>query len=282
MIAAQEYLFSKGLAMPLTGQIKIGICDTGVQGNMNQFTSGQVLTGTNALKTGAPGNVDSDPGAVNGHGTFCASLMAGKTNDGLDGIGFLPGATIVPVDIFNGSSSTSTMTIIKGIQYLQGQTGVKFVNLSVNGSTPNTLNADSSYLAATDAFNAQTGGCIFNAAGNDGGADNSSPDPSNQVVEACDSTDQLASFSNFGKAVSLSGCGVNDGSCNKAGTFFVGDGTSFATPSCCAIAAMISYANPSLGLTQIIAIMKDPNNSVKDSNGVPVPNALKCVQAALP
>lgn len=277
VVEAQEWLATKGYAMPLvTGGLIIGIIDTGVQGNISDFVSGQVLAGTNVW-TNAKGNTDSDSSSLTGHGTFCATLMAATANNGVNGVGVLPGATICPVDAFAGRKFTDTFHIVKGIQYLQNQPGVRFINISINGSPPNTFNADTTYLAAAQAFSSAKNGCIFNAAGNDSDADNSVPVPYNVCVQAVDSNLNRASFSNYGPAISLAGAGVNDGSTDKRSRFAVSSGTSFAAPSCCAIAAMLSYAAPGLPFGQILKIMQQNANLSTDK--IPVPDALRCVKA---
>lgn len=275
VVPGQRSIFAKGFAMPINGAVTIGIIDTGVQGSATCFNSGQVLTGLNTWTNGN-GNVDSDTGSMGGHGTFCASLMAARTNEKSGGAGILPGATILPVDCFGGRSSTDTFHIIKGIQYLQGIPGVKFVNLSVNGEPPSSLNNDDSFRSAAQAFHAATGGYMFNAAGNSGGTDTSTVVDGNVVVEAVSSAAKLASFSVRGTPVQLAGCGVSDGSTNKTNRFVIADGTSFAAPSVCAIAASIQYAK-GLSPDAILALMKA--NSKAASNSVPIPDLNACITA---
>ena len=66
------------------------------------------------------------------------------------------------------------------------------------------------------------------------------------VISAVDSNRNLAFFSNFGVPIIFSGVGVgNLVRLTPPGTFLNGDGTSFAAPSCCAIALRSSAISAS-------------------------------------
>jgi hypothetical protein len=271
-----QHLLYKYRKMPIAGAVTIGIIDTGVEGSINEFASGQVLKGRNVWTEG-PGNKDSDPGRTFGHGTFIGALMAATTNNGVNGIGFLPGAKIFPVDIFNGKQGTDTFHIIEAIQLVQEQKNVRFINLSVNAPPPNTLNSDVAYMSAAQSFSEKRRGCIVNAAGNSAARDISKARPCNVVVAAVDDNLKLASFSNFGPAIAMAGCGVNDGSSNRLNKFIHGNGTSFAAPSVCAVAAMIQYAAPNYSLEQILKVMR---STAKAGPGkVPVPDAYSALKS---
>lgn len=256
----------------------IGILDTGVQGTNTDLTP-HVLTGFNAVTNAPPGNVDLGPGFF--HGTFCAALMACLTNNANLGASLDYNALINPVDVFNGVAGTDTATLINGLAFLDGQPGVRFVNVSVNGAPPNTLNADPAWIAAVTQFDNDKSGLVFNSAGNDGLPDISPRNNFNIVVGGVDSNLHRASFSNFGPAVTFTGLAVGDGSTDLNGTALINaDGTSFSCPMICSIAAGMSRVNPSLSGQQILARMKAVAHNVNQGQGFGLVRADEALFAA--
>ncbi|HEY9774012.1 MAG TPA: S8/S53 family peptidase [Planktothrix sp.] len=276
VLGAQESLSAQGKSLPISdpsypsrAAVVIGLLDTGCEAYQNNtamdFYPNQVLPGLNAVTGTATGNMDSDvsdlpPDGIGGHGSFCSGIMAAATNNDYNGAGFVPGAQIDPVDVFNGAATTSDADLLIGLKFLQKEPGVKYVNCSINGVPPYTLNADTVWLHAVAAYYLHTGGCVFNAAGN-AGLDDNSPIYApygvdlNVVVSAVDSNGNLASFSNFGAPVLFAAIGVGDGSTNASGSFVNGDGTSFAAPCCTAMAAGIQWLHPKWKLLQVLEQM---------------------------
>jgi hypothetical protein len=283
VLGGQTALAANGLTLPVPhGSLTIGICDSGVQaiettpilptpGPMD-FYPNQILTGLCLAPPPATGNIDSGDAAAGGfaHGSFCSGIMAAATNTSppYNGAGFVPGALIDPVDLSGKAGTFTTMSVIQGIKFLQNEPGVRFINLSANAPPPFSFNTDPAYLHAVAIFSKKKDGAVFNAAGNDGMEDTSPPYypfvhglPVNVVISAVNRFRNLAFFSNFGASVCFAGVGVEDGSTvvTQAGSppsnFIQADGTSFSTPSCCAIAAALQYAHPDWTWKQIFLTM---------------------------
>ncbi|MGH9552519.1 MAG: S8 family peptidase, partial [Terriglobales bacterium] len=291
-IYGHHILANHGVNLTGGGQsgVTIGSIDTGVESLENSgsdgfaatdFFSSQVLQGFNPATKGTTsfpfGNKDADISgqdtdpSLSGHGTFGAEIMAAATNNSYNGAGMLPGAKIDPVCVGTDKAgvpsgdSVSTFSVISGIQFLQKQKIVRFINISINGAPPFTFNTDQAYMQAASNFYHVRNGLVFNSAGNDFLEDPSQPYPTNIVVSAVDATGNLAAFSNYGHAVQLTGLGVDDGSTNAEGAFVMSSGTSFSCPSVTGIAAAIAAANPKLSNAQILSILF--HNSIQGNPG---------------
>src|SRR5262245_36574429 len=75
--------------------VTVAVLDTGVQATVPDL-SGAVLPGTDIDSGGGDGRTDTEPGAVSGHGTGMASLIAAQGN-GTGFVGVAPQAKILPV-----------------------------------------------------------------------------------------------------------------------------------------------------------------------------------------
>ena len=108
--------------------VTIGVADTGVNAR-HQELAGRVSIplAWNATTNSAGGLTDA-----NGHGTFVASIIAASM-DGKGIYGVAPQARVLPVQIFPGSSgSTSEAMFTAGLQYTIGRAPI--VNLSLGAS----------------------------------------------------------------------------------------------------------------------------------------------------
>jgi subtilisin family serine protease len=150
-----------------------------------------------------------------GHGTLVAGILHLVA----------PEARIVPIKAFNADGGTTMFDIIEGV-YQAAQMGVDVVNLSFSTAQ------DSVTLrkAIADAQNA--GVTVVASVGNDG--TNSSLFPADYAnvigVAATDFNDQLASFSNYGEAVSVDAPGAYVVSTVPGGRYAAAWGTSFSAP----------------------------------------------------
>jgi len=171
----------------------------------------------------------------NGHGTHVAGTIGSKT------YGVAKKTKLYAVKVLDASGSGTNSGVIAGINFAASDQRTRscpngaVANMSLGGSKSTAVN--------TAAANAVSAGLFMAvAAGNDGAnAANSSPasEPTVFTVGATDSSDRIASFSNYGAVVDIFGPGVSILSTwNNGGTNTI-SGTSMATPHIAGLAAYI-------------------------------------------
>ncbi|KAI4618251.1 uncharacterized protein J4E87_007919 [Alternaria ethzedia] len=171
----------------------------------------------------------------NGHGTHCAGTIGSKT------YGVAKQTKLYAVKVLDASGSGSNSGVIAGINFVANDAKTRscpngaVANMSLGGSRSTAVNAAAANAVSAGVFMAV-------AAGNDGAdARNSSPasEPTVYTVGATDSSDRLASFSNYGSVVDILAPGVSILSTwNNGGTNSI-SGTSMATPHVAGLAAYI-------------------------------------------
>lgn len=162
----------------------------------------------------------------NGHGTHVAGTIGSKT------YGVAKKTKLYAVKVLDASGSGTNSGVIAGINFAANDQKTRSCpngavgNMSLGGSKSTAVNSA--------AANAVTAGLFLAvAAGNDGAnAANSSPasEPTVFTVGATDSSDNLASFSNYGSVVDILAPGVsilstwnNGGTVSFLGTMFSGN-----------------------------------------------------------
>lgn len=146
--------------------------------------------------------VDTDD---NGHGTHVAGTIGSVT------YGVAKKTKIFAVKVLDAGGSGAWSDIVSGIQFAVEHSKANtcpngvVVNMSLGGGTSAVVNA--AVAAAVDA------GLFFAVAAGNDGADFSTSSPANEpkafAVGASDSTDKLASFSNYGKTLGVIAPGVD-------------------------------------------------------------------------
>jgi len=167
----------------------------------------------------------------NGHGTHVSGTVAAEDNTS-DVVGVAPDAPLTAVKVLSCSGSGSTSGVIKGVDYVTtNATEPAIANMSLGGSVSKALDD-----AVTRSANS---GVFYSlAAGNEGvNACNSSParvgeGTNNGIVTtaATSSSDQEASWSNYGRCVDIWAPGVSILSTKKGGGTTTMSGTSMASP----------------------------------------------------
>ncbi|KAI8050303.1 peptidase S8/S53 domain-containing protein [Syncephalis plumigaleata] len=217
------------------------IMDTGVNVNHQEFGD-RAFHG--AVLGGSAGRYPNDE---QGHGTFVAGIIGG-TNYGV-----AKQATLVSVKILNKHGAGATSDVIEGLawileQHLSSGKNMSIINLSLGSEFNRSTNRAVEQII-------KAGITVVVAAGN--GDDNRvaqdacnfSPSSSPDVITvgATSNTDMVASFSNFGKCVTLHAPGVNIVSSIYTDDmgFMILSGTSFAAPFVTGVVAlMLGEAGP--------------------------------------
>ena len=206
-----------------TGSNKAYILDTGI--DLDHPDLNVATFGYNAFTSGRDaGSLDDG----NGHGTHVAGTIAAKNNT-IGVVGVAAGALVVPVKVLGATGSGSTSGVIAGVNYVggNGQAG-DVANMSLGGGISSSL--DNAVINASSKVK------FVLAAGNSSAdANTSSPARANGpnifTISAMNSSDMLASFSNYGNPpVDFAAPGVGINSTWKGGGYNTISGTSMAAP----------------------------------------------------
>lgn len=184
----------------------------------------------------------------NFHGTHVAALAAGTANNGAGASGFAPRCYLMPIQVFLGANST--YGLIAALDHAIKQ-GADVINLSIGSSLPEELKNLSyqqqlDYIEQNESAKVESelfesryelansvNAIIVEAAGNDNVVSALDPMKRSEFilnVGACDVRLNKASFSNYGKAVTITAPGVNIFSAYPGDKYAFLSGTSMACP----------------------------------------------------
>ncbi|MGE5685409.1 MAG: S8 family serine peptidase, partial [Nitrososphaerota archaeon] len=188
-----------------------------------------------------------------GHGTHVAGVAAAKDN-GIGVIGGAPGARLWSVKVCDSEGKCKISDMIKGVQYVTEHADeIDVANISVETPLSPALNRaisasikagvtfvvaagnygqDASLTSPASSPDVITVSAIADTDGKCGGV-GPAPDLANSTDDA------FAPFSNFGPSVSIAAPGVSVLSTYLDGEYAVDSGTSMASPSVAAAAALI-------------------------------------------
>jgi thermitase len=259
--------------------VYIAVLDTGIDANhedlnrkMRRHSNGQVY-GYNTW------NNNTDTQDRNGHGTHCAGIAAADINNsrGIAGVAAwnpsVPDShtyvQLMPVKVLSDSGSGTLDSVARGITWA-ADNGAHILSISLGsgGGSQQLQNA------VDYAWNR---GCLVVAAAGNGGS--SSPVypafyTNCIAVAATDSTDFLASFSQFGSWVDIAAPGVTILSTIPGNGYTPLDGTSMACPHVAGAAAVLWSHNLSLTNAQLRAALETNVDPYRTSgNRFLAPNA---------
>ncbi len=229
-----------------SGQI-IAVCDTGVDQDHPDLQTA-LVSGFNAVTNLAQidgGFVDDN---LNGHGTMVAGCAAaiGNNGVGISGIGWNFG--IMPVKVSNNAGGTAFLSdILQGARW-GSDNGAYASNCSYGGSN------DPATLSSGAHIRAEGHQLVFSS-GNDGIGDQTNDWATVTVVGASNSSDNYATFSNFGIGIDVIAPGVNIHTTRRTGGYGNTTGTSFASPITAAALMLINAANPALSANEVEATL---------------------------
>lgn len=200
----------------LTGLgIKVAVMDTGIDLDHPDLAIEDDVNMINSRKSG-----DDD----NGHGTHCAGIIAAVNND-IGVVGVAPQASLYAVKVLDRRGSGYLSDLVDGLDWCIDNGGIQVISMSLSAALGN-----KTFHEAIIKVHA-AGIVQVAAAGNDAGTVKYPAAYSETIaVSATDSSDKLASFSNYGKEIDLAAPGVAILSTYKGGDYKSLSGTSMSCP----------------------------------------------------
>ncbi|GAA0483686.1 S8 family peptidase [Salinibacillus aidingensis] len=212
---------------------EIAVIDTGVD-YQHEDLNNKTILGYDFVQN------DYDPMDRNGHGTHVAGTAAAETNNGTGVAGMAPETNILAVRVLDSRGSGSLADIVDGIRYAADY-GAEVINLSLG------CNCDTQALEDAVNYAWNQGSVVIAAAGNDGVSTTFEPASYENVISvaAVDSSNQLASFSNYGSWVDVAAPGVDIASTVQRDGYAYMSGTSMASPHVAGLAGLLAGQNRS-------------------------------------
>lgn len=258
----QERLLNTQYYFNYTGLgVNAFIIDTGIRADHVEF-AGRVQTG---YSTVADTNGSND---CNGHGTHVAGTVGGST------WGVAKSVNLIPVRVLDCSGSGAWSGVIGGIDWVaQSSLRPAVANMSLGGGKSTAVNAavagavSQGVTMVVAAGNSKADACRYSPAS----------EPSAITVAATTSSDQRASYSNYGKCVDIfaPGSSITSAWNTTANATNTISGTSMASPHVAGVAALALAANPLASPAAVDAFLK-ANGTVGrlSSTGTGSPNLL--------
>lgn len=235
-----------------------GVIDQNERNNVDDDRNGYIddFNGWDFVANNGRG--DNDPTDVDGHGTHCAGLASGVTNNGVGiaSIGF--SCSIMAIRAGTGMNITYGY---QGVQYA-ARNGAEVISLSWGGYGGNEFTRQ----VIEDAN--RRGALVVAATGNDGSSDLHYPACYQTVVavSATDRNDRKAGFSNYGNWVDICSPGVDILSAWTGSRYGEASGTSMACPIVSGVAVLLRAAYPQLTVNEIRQLLLDGADDIDNIN----------------
>jgi hypothetical protein len=227
-----------------SSSVVAAVIDSGVDSSHPDLAS-KLVPGWNFLSNSA------DTRDVLGHGTAVAGVLAAASNNGTGVAGVTWGGMVMPLAVVDASDFASYSNIAAAIQYAADH-GARIINISIGGA-----NSSAALQSAVD-YAWSKGAVIFASAMNASANTPYYPAACNHVlaIGATDSSDSLASFSNYGNWIALAAPGANILAPVMGGGYGYWYGTSFASPIAAGVAALALSANPALTNSALVSVLE--------------------------
>lgn len=223
-------------------------------------------------------NNDSNPIDDNSHGSHCAGTIGATGNNSLGVVGVNWNVRLMALKTHASNGNSTAAAVIGAFQYVTLMKN-RGINIRVTSSSWSGAPEAPGYdQALKDAIDSAGDAGILNVFASGNGSRNIDPtpeypasytSPSILSIAASDSSDNKASFSNFGvTGVDLAAPGVSILS-TVLGTSSYGlkSGTSMATPHTAGAAALLASANPTLSMTSLKATLMNTVDTLPQWNG---------------
>lgn len=247
----------------ITPSSRIAVVDTGVD-YTHPDLAGKVDTGSGWDFV----NNDADAMDDNLHGSHVAGIAAASTNNdsGIAGVSINTN-TILPVKVLDQKGAGYYSWVSSGIIYAADH-GARVINLSLGGNTKSATLEN----AVNYAWN--KGAVVVAAAGNSNNSSRIYPAayPNAMAIWASDQNDNKASFSNYGLWVDIGAPGVSilstipwskDTKDGLSDGYYLGSGTSMATPHVAGLAGLIFSQHPDWLASQVRGKIESTADPVK-------------------
>ena len=205
----------------------------------------------------APRNVvynSSDVTDEVGHGTHVVGTILAETDNAVGVAGIAPKSKLMPVKVADADGFLSFSDILDAVDWAR-ENGADIINMSLGGQ----LSSEQVALAQPTFTAARAAGILMvAAAGNDGVPFRMYPASFNGVVSvsAVDRHDEIADFSNTGRAIDIAAPGVHLISTVPDGGYDRYSGTSMASPHVAGVAALTWAARPDLAVDELEAVLR--------------------------
>jgi subtilisin family serine protease len=192
-----------------------------------------------------------------GHGTATAGTIAADTNNSQGVAGVAWGNPVMPLVVVDSTGYASYSNIANAITYAADH-GARIMNISIAGSSA------SSTLQSAVNYAWNKGAVVFASAGNYSTSAPYYPAACDNVVavSATDSTDLLASYSNFGTWVDLAAPGSGILTTSAGGYYGSWSGTSFSAPVAAGVAALVLSERPSLSAAGLVSLLEQNSDDL--------------------
>jgi hypothetical protein len=221
----------------------VAVLDTGVDSAHLDLSANLVLPGWNTVSNNT--NITD----IFGHGTKVSGTVAAVSNNALGVAAIAPSARVLPVRISEQTDGVAYWSdIAEGITWA-ADNGARVANISYAVTGSATVDSAAQYMR-------NKGGVVVVAAGNQSTALTYPDDPYLVTVSATDSNDVKASWSNYGACVDVAAPGVGIWTTVAGNTYGAVSGTSFASPTTAAVAALVMAANRNLKPADVEAVLK--------------------------
>ncbi|MCH2102302.1 MAG: S8 family serine peptidase [Planctomycetes bacterium] len=244
-----------------TGSTNIiaAVCDTGVDSNHPDLEA-HLIPGYNSVDNQAEVN-GGDTEDINGHGTWCAGCVGAIGNNNRQVAGVAWDVSIMPVRVSNSSGGGAYLSDLTGGALWSGQNGATSSSVSYSGVESNSVGTTGTTLKN------QYDCLMLWAAGNSNRSLNSSYDHANVIiVGATDSSNNRASFSNYGAPIDVTAPGVSILSTSRGGGTSSPSGTSFSTPITNGLCALLKATNPALSAQEVEDLIYDNARNIGSAN----------------